>query len=125
MKGEELAGVQWPDGYRYLAPKGSWFNIKYLIDRDWADDRVVLYFPQLSPAQLKQEFPLMDLLKANMEYHDQDYAAFIQQYNAKGSVAKFFNVKDPRELEVPETKKKSKKGKAKATPTPTLTKVGT
>ena len=52
-------------------------------------------------------------------------AAFIQQYNAKGSVAKFFNVKDPRELEVPETKKKSKKGKAKATPTPTLTKVGT
>lgn len=52
-------------------------------------------------------------------------AAFIQKFNEKGTVAKFFNVKDPRELEVPEPKKKGKKGKAKATPTPSLTKVGT
>jgi len=91
MKGEELAGVQWPDGYRYLAPKGSWFNIKYLIDRDWADDRVVLYFPQLSPAQLKQEFPLMDLLKANMEYHDQDYAAFMQRHKLKSDFSSYIS----------------------------------
>ena len=50
-------------------------------------------------------------------------AAFIQKFNDKGTVAKFFNVKDPRELEVPEKKKKSKK-KGKATPTPSITKVG-
>lgn len=51
-------------------------------------------------------------------------AAFIQQFSNKGTIAKFFNVKDPRLLEVPTTKKKSKKGKATATPVPTLTKVG-
>ena len=38
---------------------------------------------QPSPLQVKslqKTFPLMDLLVANMEYHSQDYAAFIQQY---------------------------------------------
>jgi len=51
-------------------------------------------------------------------------AVFAQQYNAKGSLAKFFGVKDPRVLEVTQAPKKGK-GKAKATPTPVLTKVGT
>lgn len=80
ISGEELAEAQWREGYRFLAPKAGWFNIKYLIDRDWANDKVVLYFQQASPAEARQDFPLMDLLKANMEYHDKDYAAFMQQY---------------------------------------------
>ena len=91
MKGEELSNVQWREGYRYLAPKGSWFNIKYHIDHDWADDKVVMYFQQLSPIQLKQEFPLMDLLKANMEYHDQDYAAFMQRYKLKSDFSTYIS----------------------------------
>ena len=51
-------------------------------------------------------------------------AAFAQQVNAKGGLAKFFNVKDPRVIEI--TKQTKKKGKAKATPTPgpSLVKVG-
>ena len=61
MKEEELAAVQWREGFRFLAPRGSWFRIKYLIDRDWANDKVILYIAQLSPAKLKQEFPLMTM----------------------------------------------------------------
>lgn len=78
VNGEELADVQWREGYRFVAPKTRWFNIKYLVDRDWKDDKVIMYFMQASPVETKQDFPLMDLLKANMEYHDQDYAAFMQ-----------------------------------------------
>ena len=50
-------------------------------------------------------------------------AAFNQQMSNKGSVAKFFNVKDPRVLELTKQTKKGKKGKAaKATPTPVYVK---
>lgn len=89
MKEEDLADVQWREGYRFLAPRGGWFSIKYLIDRDWAADKVILYFAQLSPFKLKQEFPLMDLLRANMEYHDEDYAAFMQHYRLKSDYAPY------------------------------------
>lgn len=91
MKEEELAAVQWREGFRFLAPRGSWFRIKYLIDRDWANDKVILYIAQLSPAKLKQEFPLMDLLKANMEFHDEDYAAFMQHYKLKSDFAPYIS----------------------------------
>ena len=49
-------------------------------------------------------------------------AVFAQQFAAKGNtLAKFFGVKDPRLVQVPE--KTTKKSKKKATPTPALVKV--
>ena len=78
----ELAGVEWRTGYRYVDFKGDWFTVKYYLDNDWQYDKVILMMHQPSPLQVKSlqaTFPLMDLLVANMEYHSQDYAAFIQQ----------------------------------------------
>lgn len=78
----ELAGLEWRTGYRYVDFQGDWFTVKYNLDNDWQYDKVILMMHQPSPLQVKSlqaTFPLMDLLVANMEYHSQDYAAFIQQ----------------------------------------------
>ena len=78
----ELQGLEWRTGYRYVDFKGDWFTVKYNLDNDWQYDKVILMMHQPSPLQVKSlqsTFPLMDLLVANMEYHSQDYAAFIQQ----------------------------------------------
>lgn len=86
---DELSTVQWREGYRYLAPKGGEFTIKYKIDREWANDKVVLAFRHASPVAMKMEFPLMDLLKANLEFHVDDYAVFMQQHRIKPEYATF------------------------------------
>ena len=79
----ELETLEWRCGYRYVDFKGDWFTVKYNLDNDWQNDKVILMMHQASPLQFKslqKDFPLLDLLVANMEYHNQDYAAFIQQY---------------------------------------------
>ena len=81
---DELSHADWPEGYRYVDFKGDWFTVKYNLDNDWANDKVILMMHQVSPLQqksLQAAFPLMDVLTANMEYKKQDYAAFMQQYN--------------------------------------------
>lgn len=50
-------------------------------------------------------------------------AAFAQQVNNKGGLAKFLGVKDPKVLEEPAKNSKKKGKKAKATPTPVITKI--
>lgn len=79
----ELEGLEWRTGYRYVDFKGDWFTVKYNLDNDWQYDKVILLFHQPSPLEVKSlqtTFPLMDVLVANMEYHSQDYAAFMQQH---------------------------------------------
>ena len=79
----ELETLEWRCGYRYVDFKGDWFTVKYNLDNDWQNDKVILMMHQASPLQFKslqKDFPLLDMLVANMEYHNQDYAAFIQQY---------------------------------------------
>ncbi|WP_024993537.1 PglZ domain-containing protein [Phocaeicola paurosaccharolyticus] len=88
----ELEEAQWKDGYRYVDFKGDWFTTKYKLDTEWANDKVVLYFHQDSPLQkksLQEKFPLLDVLVANMEYHHQDYAAYMQQYGLPASMTTF------------------------------------
>lgn len=78
-----LESVEWKSGYRYIDFKGDWFTTKYRLDNDWQNDKIVIYCHQESPLRnksLQASFPLMDVLAANMEYHSQDYAAFMQQY---------------------------------------------
>ena len=67
---DELSVVEWKAGYRYVDFKGDWFTTKYKLDTEWADEKVILYFHQPSPLQIKslqEKFPLLDLLVANME----------------------------------------------------------
>ena len=80
---DDLEGLEWRTGYRFVDFKGDWFTMKYKLDNEWQYDKVILMFHQPSPLQVKSlqaTFPLMDLLVANMEYQSQNYAAFIQQY---------------------------------------------
>ena len=80
----DLEGKEWVDGYIYKVFDGAWFNIKYAIENTWKDKRIVLLFPLGTyPVTEEQQlkFPLLDMLKANMEYKDDDYEAYMQQYN--------------------------------------------
>lgn len=88
---EEVQDIEWPEDYIYLKPRGGWFSIKYRLDREWAGKKVVMLFSHQSPATFKQEFPLMDVLKANLEYHEQDYAAFMQQHHIKSEFATYIS----------------------------------
>ena len=79
----DLEGKEWADEYVYKVFDGAWFNTKYAIENTWKEKRVVLLFPLGTyPATEEQQlkFPLLDMLKANMEYKDDDYEAYMQQY---------------------------------------------
>ena len=84
----DLENAEWADGFRYVDFKGDWFTVKYQLDNEWKDDKVILMMHQPSPLQqksLQASFPLMDVLTANMEYRSQDFAAFMQQYGIPDS----------------------------------------
>lgn len=80
----ELEQVVWPDNYVYKVFDGAWFNTKYAIENTWKNKNIVLLFtdgtyPHTEEQMLK--FPLLDMLKANMEFKEDDYESFMQQYN--------------------------------------------
>ena len=84
--------TDWGSDYIYKVFDGAWFNAKYAIENDWKDKHVVLLFPeQVYPHTEEQQlsFPLLDMLKANMEYKEEDYASFMQQYNLPEKYRKF------------------------------------
>lgn len=97
----ELDEAEWCEGYRYVKFKGDWFTTKYKLDNDWAEEKVILYFRQDSPLRkksLQDSFPLLDVLTANLEYHHQDYAAFMQHYGLPYNMATFVE-KNIRQLQ--------------------------
>lgn len=74
---------QWNDDYIYKVFDGAWFNAKYAIEMIgrtsmWFCSSQNRYTPYRGTAA---QFPLLDMLKANMEYKEEDYASFMQQYN--------------------------------------------
>ena len=88
----ELQDVEWQSGFRYQVFDGTWFGTKYKIENEWKDDRVILLFkeefrPKDEASRLA--FPLLDLLEANMEYKEDDYASFIQQYHLSEKLTPF------------------------------------
>lgn len=90
-KADELDSYEWKPGYRYEKFNGAWFSTKYKILNDWKDERVVLAFEGLRPSTQAQmmQFPLMDILATNTDYRDDDYEAFMQQYNISGQCTSF------------------------------------
>lgn len=90
----ELAELTWPEDFHYEVFDGCWFNAKYAIENTWADKKVVLLFRQPYAPQSEEEylkFPLLDMLVANMEYKEDDYASFLQQYNLPLTLGSFVN----------------------------------
>lgn len=92
----ELDNAEWPDDYEYFVFDGAWFNTKYNIENTWKDKKVVLLFSLMACPTTEDDlarFPLLDMLKANKDYKEDDYASFMQQYNIpdrfKGLVSKY------------------------------------
>ena len=88
----ELRDKEWQEGFRYQMFDGTWFGTKYKLENDWKNEKVVLLFkeedrPKDEASRLK--FPLLDLLEANMEYKEDDYASFIQQYHLPEKLTPF------------------------------------
>lgn len=82
--GSELIDAVWDDDYVYKKFDGTWFNTKYDIEHTWKDKHVVLLFPETMYPQTEEQmlkFPLLGLLRANMEFKGDDYATFLQQYH--------------------------------------------
>ena len=85
----ELESAEWPENYVYKVFDGAWFNVKYAIENTWKDKNIVLLFkddednkytfPHTEEQMLR--FPLLDMLKANMEFKEDDYESFMQQYS--------------------------------------------
>ena len=81
---QDLEDAAWDDNYVFKVFDGAWFNTKYAIENTWKDKNIILLFtndtyPHTEEQMLK--FPLLDMLKANMEYKEDDYASYMQQYN--------------------------------------------
>ena len=81
---QELEGLEWPADFHFEIFDGAWFNAKYAIENTWKDKKTVLLFPNAVCPQNEEQrlkFPLLDILLANMEYKEESYDAFLQQYN--------------------------------------------
>lgn len=65
----------------------NFFYLKKKLHTDWINDRVFLYFNLPSPHQSKKylEFPLLDVLEANMELALDDEEAFLEEYGLNRS----------------------------------------
>ena len=83
----------WTEGYRYVVFDGGWFKTKYAIEHEWKDEKVVLLFPNRHNPSGNQnemlEFPLMDVLSANMDLKVDDYDEFMQQNHIQQNMATF------------------------------------
>ena len=88
----DLLDTSWPEDYVYKVYDGKWFNLKVDINRSWKDKRVVLLFPlELRPdtEEKRLKFPLLDVYAANMEFKDERYDEFIQQYGLPSTLTSF------------------------------------
>lgn len=82
IKAELNESQLWTGEYIYKVFDGAWLNTKYVIENSWKNKRVVLLFGQESYPQTEEQqlkFPLLDMLKANMEYREENYASFMLQ----------------------------------------------
>lgn len=86
----ELEEIEWQDGYRLVIFDNlSWFGIKYAIEHEWKDEKIILVFHSLSPSDSASvtNFPLAGLLAANAEYRSESYEQFMQHYGIPDNFA--------------------------------------
>ena len=77
----EIEDTTLREGFRFVEFQGNWFATKYALEKEWSNEKVILYFQQAAPAtrEVRADFPLMDLLVANAEFKSNNYEAFMQQ----------------------------------------------
>ena len=77
----EIESVTLREGFRFVEFQGNWFATKYALEKEWINEKVILYFQQAAPAtrEVRADFPLMDLLVANAEFKSNNYEVFMQQ----------------------------------------------
>ncbi len=85
----------WEEGYVYHVFTGDWFTTKVMLATEWADKKVVLLFdgkygePNRNNQESCRNFPLMSVLEANIVFHEQDEAAFMDQRHIPPAYAGF------------------------------------
>ena len=94
MEGFEavLSELEWPEDYVFKVFDGKWWNLKVALLREWSDKKVVLIFPyELRPdtEEKRLKFPLLDVYASNLEFKDERYEEFMQQYGLSPKVASF------------------------------------
>ena len=79
----DLQNVEWKEGFVYEIFDGRVFRVKYNIEHEWKNSKVVLLIPKSSPHSESdyQNFPLLDVLAANMEYKGDSAEFFLQEKN--------------------------------------------
>ena len=88
----ELSEHEWQEDYIFKVFDGKWWNLKVALLREWADKKVVLVFPyELRPdtEEKRLKFPLLDVYASNLEFKDERYEEFMQQYGLSPKVASF------------------------------------
>jgi hypothetical protein len=88
----EIADVIWPDNYVYHEFDGRYFYVKYQLEHDWSNKKVILLFSgMLEPSDQASRlaFPLCGELTANMVYSEENYQSFMQLRNIPTAVAPF------------------------------------
>lgn len=88
----DLSEKTWPEDYVYRVFDGKWFNIKVALQREWKEKKTVLLFPyELRPdtEEKRLRFPLLDVYASNLEFKDERYEEFMQQYGLSAGVASF------------------------------------
>lgn len=84
--------TEWPQDYVFYRFEGDWFTTKVRLAREWKDKKVVLLFNQNEPSDADGclAFPLMNILVANMVFHEEDAIAFMQKRGIPMQYTDFF-----------------------------------
>ena len=81
----ELEGAEWKEGFHYEVFDGGAFRVKYNLEHDWKDLKVVLLVKDYSPYDEKSrlDFPLLDVLASNMEFKNDSAELYMQEHGIK------------------------------------------
>jgi len=81
-KAMELRDIEWKDGYRYVTYDNRPFYIKYALENEWKNDKIILLVRESAEADPRHlSFPLLDVLRANLEFKGESADLFMQERN--------------------------------------------
>jgi uncharacterized protein (TIGR02687 family) len=95
-KKEELAAIE-AAGIKVIVVHQNYFELKYKLEKEWADTKIVLYHGFARPEGKKiRKYPLLDLLSANIELKLDEVSEFITDYKLSedfsGIVSNYFKL---------------------------------
>lgn len=77
---EELEAIS-DSGIKVVEVANNYFELKYKIEFEWLDQKIFLYHPFAKPNDKEiKSYPLLDLLKANVELRLDDASEFLSEY---------------------------------------------